>query len=87
MSMESLGGKFAECARNLLTEAAGEAPPPNFPTAMLENMIKEIVEPSGKVNQEFTCQAIRAMTSLSKGDAKELDDAAIMRTIRKSFNI
>ena len=87
MAMESLGGKFAECARNLLTEAAGEAPPAGFPTAMLENMVKEIVEPSGRVSEEFTCQAIRAMASLSKGGAKELDDATIMRTIRKSFDI
>lgn len=87
MAMERLGGKFTECARNLLTEATGEVPPADFPTEMLENMVKEVVEPRSGMGQEFTLQAIRAMVSLSKGNARELDDPTILRTIRKSFDI
>ncbi len=87
MAMEPLGGKFAECARDILKEAAGEEPPTGFPTAMLENMIKEITEPSGRVPEDMTYMAMRSAACLAKGGAKELSDDELKTVIKRHFTI
>ncbi len=85
--MDSLGGKFQECAREIIETAAGETPPADFPTVMLENMIKEVVEPSGSVSEEFTIHAIQSMAAMSKGGAKELSSDEIKTVIKKHFTM
>lgn len=85
--MQPLGGEFEKCARAILAEAAGEEPPEGFPTAMLENMIDQIVNPSGRTDETLTLKAIMSMACLSKGGAKELSNDEIKTIIGRYFTL
>jgi hypothetical protein len=85
MTLQSLGGKFEACARELLKLAAGEEAPATFPTVMEENMIKHIVEPQSNMPAEFAYRALSAALSLAHDKAKDLSRDQIETVIRKHF--
>lgn len=87
MALESLGGKFELCARALLKEAVGEEPPPTFPTAIVENMVRSIVEPKPGISVDFCYNALGSALSYSHGKAKSLSRDEMETVIRRHFEL
>lgn len=87
MALESLGGKFELCARALLKAAVGEDPPPTFPTAIVENMVRSIVEPRPGVSADFCYHALGAALSYSHGKAKSLSRDEMEFVIKEHFEL
>lgn len=87
MALKSLGGAFEACAKELLKAAVGQDPPADFPSAMVENMVKSVVEPIPGMPEDLAYQALGAALSMAHGSARELSKNEIQGVIKRHFKL
>ena len=83
---QTLREKYAACARDILKTGAGEEPPPNFPTKMLEEAIIDIVEkrmPDFEAGSYFSICFAAAYANRDKG--RKLTHAEADEVIQRHF--
>ena len=87
MPLQSLGGKFRECAEDLIEAVSGSKPPSDLSTSLIENMVHEIVSPSGNIKDEFAYFALDQALTAPDTDEKELSREEMETIIKRHFEL